>query len=164
MKLWILCAAAVAASGLAGCQPKNNTASADAAADAPFEWGHPTGRYGGLGVYPTGQGWTKLAKADQPKDPAAAKTADDEHVIVVVDSKTGEIRQCGDFSGYCIGMNPWSRRLNPTDVEPVPMTSHTSSAEAASSSDAAPTAAESAAPPRHHRHHVASGVEPVPAH
>ena len=42
------------------------------------------------------------------RDPAAAKLQDDEHIIVVMDSHTGEVRQCGDHSGYCVAMNPWS--------------------------------------------------------
>ncbi|MEO6040308.1 MAG: hypothetical protein ABIP41_00215 [Croceibacterium sp.] len=48
-----------------------------------------------------------------PSDPAAATIADDEHVIVVVDSITGEVRQCGDHSGYCVAMKPWSGGSSP---------------------------------------------------
>jgi ABC-type amino acid transport substrate-binding protein len=161
MRVWIVAAAALAAAGLAGCQPKNNAAMDEAAAvssvESPFEFAKPTGRYGGLGVYPAGQGWARVAVSGQPADPAAAKTADDEHVIVVVDSKTGEVRQCGDLSGYCIAMNPWSRKLGSTQAEPVPLKAASSSVPA---SDAAP--AESAPAPVHHRRHPASS-EPAPA-
>jgi hypothetical protein len=41
-------------------------------------------------------------------DATTAKIADDEHVIVVLDSHTGEVRQCGDHSGYCVATNPWT--------------------------------------------------------
>ena len=65
------------------------------------------GRYAGIGTYDAGRLWQQIVAPD-PKDPAAAKLADDEHVIVVLDSHTGEVRQCGDHSGYCVAMNPWS--------------------------------------------------------
>ncbi len=41
-----------------------------------------------------------------PKVAGKAGLADDEQVIVVVDSDTGEIRQCGALSGYCVGLRP----------------------------------------------------------
>lgn len=65
------------------------------------------GRYAGIGTFDAGRLWAEITATD-PADPAAAKIADDEHVIVVVDSHTGEVRQCGDHSGYCVSMNPWS--------------------------------------------------------
>ncbi len=65
------------------------------------------GRFAGIGVYEAGRVWQQMTVPD-PKDPAMAKLADDEHVIVVVDSRTGEVRQCGDHSGYCVAMNPWA--------------------------------------------------------
>ena len=55
-----------------------------------------------------------------PTDPALATIQDDEHVVVVLDSHTGEVRQCGDHSGYCISVNPWpgdrSRSLLPVKL------------------------------------------------
>lgn len=66
------------------------------------------GRYLGVGVYPAGQMWSQIA-GPAPTDPKAATLNDDEQVIVVVDSRTGEIRQCGNLSGYCVAMNPWAR-------------------------------------------------------
>ena len=41
-------------------------------------------------------------------DAAMARLEDDEHIIVVLDSHTGEVRQCGDHSGFCVSMNPWT--------------------------------------------------------
>jgi len=63
-----------------------------------------------------------MAVSDPPNDPAAATIADDEHVIVVVDSRTGEVRQCGDHSGYCVRFDPWQERGAP--VAPVRLSKH----------------------------------------
>lgn len=77
------------------------------------------GRYVGVGIYAPGPGWARMVAPKPPTDPAAAHIADDEHVVVVVDSRTGEIRQCGDLSGYCVGMNPWSKALGASQTMPV---------------------------------------------
>ena len=66
------------------------------------------GRYAGIGTFETGRMWSQTAGVTEPTDPAAARLADDEHVIVVVDTHTGEVRQCGDHSGVCVAMNPWA--------------------------------------------------------
>lgn len=66
------------------------------------------GRYSGIGTYDAGRLWAEMAGIEAPSDPAAARLADDEHVIVVIDSHTGEVRQCGDYSGVCVTMNPWT--------------------------------------------------------
>lgn len=66
------------------------------------------GRYLGIGIYSPGAMWQRLAGAAGAQDGSAATLRDDEQVIVVVDSRTGEIRQCGNLSGHCIRMNPWS--------------------------------------------------------
>lgn len=68
------------------------------------------GHYAGVGVYSPGDPWRRLT-GDQPAAQGAARTSDDQAVFVVVDSNTGEIRSCGDLSGYCIGMNPWAKPL-----------------------------------------------------
>jgi hypothetical protein len=65
------------------------------------------GRYLGVGIYDAGTLWQEQANAEPPKDPKAATLADDSEVLVVVDSATGEIRQCGNFSGRCLSLNPW---------------------------------------------------------
>lgn len=49
--------------------------------------------------------------AAKPSDPATPTIADDEHVIVVIDSQTGEIRRCGDYSGVCVRSNPWAKPM-----------------------------------------------------
>ncbi|QAY76411.1 hypothetical protein [Sphingosinicella sp. BN140058] len=69
--------------------------------------GKTSGRYAGIGVYDAGRLWSQIADRPEAKDPALAGIADDEPIIVVVDSHTGEVRQCGDHSGYCVAMNPW---------------------------------------------------------
>lgn len=83
---------------LAGCNAESAT--------APSGPKSP-GRYAGIGTFDAGRLWAEMA-ATAPTDPAAARLEDDEHVIVVVDSHTGEVRQCGDHSGFCVSMNPWS--------------------------------------------------------
>jgi hypothetical protein len=83
------------------------------------------GRYSGIGIYPAGQGWWKLAEAAPPASggEVRARLADDEQVIVVVDSQTGEVRQCGNLSGHCIGMSPWARELGAAQTAPVGLAS-----------------------------------------
>jgi len=61
-----------------------------------------------------------MAGAAVPKDAQQARISDDEHVIVVIDSQTGEVRQCGDHSGYCVAMAPWKR----ADTLPMKLTAH----------------------------------------
>jgi hypothetical protein len=63
------------------------------------------GRYAGIGTFDAGRLWQEM-KSPTSQDKSAASLADDEHVIVVLDSHTGEIRQCGDHSGFCVAMNP----------------------------------------------------------
>jgi hypothetical protein len=72
------------------------------------------GRYTGVGLYPADGVWSQVAGAQASKDPAAARLDDDQQIIVVLDSQTGELRQCGNLSGYCVGMNPWARPAGPT--------------------------------------------------
>lgn len=85
--------------------------------DAP----HPTGRYAGIGIFDPGKLWSKIKASLPSGDPAAAKLEDDEHIIVVIDSHTGEVRQCGDHSGYCIATNPW--KGGPATL-PITLTKH----------------------------------------
>jgi hypothetical protein len=66
------------------------------------------GRYAGIGTYNAGRLWGQMAGIEAPSESVAAKLEDDEHIIVVVDSHTGEVRQCGDYSGVCVAMNPWA--------------------------------------------------------
>lgn len=87
---------------LAGCSPADGKSGVRPAGG---------GRYVGVGHYTPGEGWRERLRTEAPKDPAAARPADDEQVIIVLDSVTGEVRQCGNLSGHCIGMNPWSQAL-----------------------------------------------------
>jgi hypothetical protein len=75
---------------------------------SPSGGGSTSGRYAGIGVFDTGRLWAQMVRENAPSGPEKARIADDEHVIVVVDTHTGEVRQCGDLSGYCISMNPWN--------------------------------------------------------
>ena len=100
------------------------------------------GRYLGIGTYSPGQLWARMAQSGKPHDAAAATVADDEHIIVVVDSQTGEVRECGDYSGRCVSMNPWTRAIAPDQATPVRLTTH-----AADLADEAPVAGEAATRP-----------------
>jgi len=79
------------------------------------------GRYEGIGVYDAGRGWQHMAGEEKRGD-ARATFGKDEHVIVTVDTNSGEVRQCGDHSGFCVSMNPWTRALGPTQQLPVALT------------------------------------------
>lgn len=78
------------------------------------------GRFAGIGVFEAGRLWGQMAGSPAAKDATSAKLQDDEHIIVVMDSHTGEVRQCGDHSGFCVSMNPWagegSRMLLPVKL------------------------------------------------
>ena len=75
------------------------------------------GRYVGIGIYSSDEGWSRVPVP--VGDPTAAKPKDDSQVIVVVDSSTGEVRQCGNMSGHCIGMNPWAKGLSGDQTLPL---------------------------------------------
>lgn len=87
----------------------------------------PRGRFAGIGIYDAGRVWRQMA-TQEAKDPALAKLADDEHIIVVIDSRTGEVRQCGDHSGQCVTMNPWTGSAVPG--LPVRVTKHAAELDA----------------------------------
>jgi len=97
------------------------------------------GRYTGIGIYSADQMWAKIAVGDKPADAASATPADDTTVIVVVDTNTGEVRQCGNLSGRCVAMNPWTRAIGKPGVAPLPLTEHADavSNEVAASSEPA---------------------------
>ena len=105
-----------AAIGLCGCgvEPAEN-------AQSPAV---PRGRYVGIGTYPATRLWAHIALPKGEKPESAANTEDDGQIIVVVDSSTGEIRQCGNYSGICIGMNPWTGTLPAAQAGPVTLTKH----------------------------------------
>ena len=57
-------------------------------------------------------------------DAAGATLADDQHVIVIEDSVTGEVRECGDLSGLCVAMNPWTKAIARERQAPVALSEH----------------------------------------
>lgn len=115
-RLWAL--GFIAALALSGCAKKGEGFLGG------LSWGASHGRYVGAGLYPAGRMWQQIVHPTGSKDPAAAQAQDDEQIIVVVDSKTGEVRQCGNVTGYCIGMSPWAAALPATQSAPVPLGKH----------------------------------------
>ena len=114
-----LCSLLILAACLSGCHGSpayNNSTEATEH--------HRGGRYLGIGVYPVGNLWQHLAPPSRNADPHAATLQDDTQLIVVVDSNSGEIRQCGNMSGHCIGMNPWAAALAPGRAAPVALDAH----------------------------------------
>ncbi len=82
-----------------------------------------------------GQQWRHMAGVKPPADKDLAAVAEDDHVIVVIDNFTGEVRQCRDHSGYCVGMNPWKAAGVVASV-PVKVLSHMSADRAGDGSEA----------------------------
>jgi hypothetical protein len=72
------------------------------------------GRYFGIGIYSANGLWEHLVRREaanaRQKDAQSATLDDDSEIVVVVDSRTGEVRQCGNYSGYCLSMNPWKNQ------------------------------------------------------
>ena len=101
------------------------------------------GRYAGIGTYDAGRLWGQMVGTEAPSDTAAAKVEDDEHIIVVIDSHTGEVRQCGDYSGVCVAMNPWTGQGS-RNAAPIKLKKHASDLAA---EDATPVS--NAASPTH---------------
>ena len=96
---------------LAGCGPH--------LANAPHRG---EGRFQGIGIGPAGDAWRKLADAPKPVSAKTANLADDDYLIVVTDTVTGEVRECGDRSGFCIQLRPWDK---PAPSTPLLVTEHT---------------------------------------
>jgi hypothetical protein len=105
--------ATIAVIGVAGCRGEDAQSSSDY-----------RGRYAGVGIYHPGPAWLKLVPGQSPADAASAKLIDDQAIIVVTDSQTGEIRACGDLTGYCVGMNPWRSSLVKSQIAPARLTDH----------------------------------------
>ena len=66
------------------------------------------GRYSGIGTFPADPLWHQRNETES-KDESKARLSDDSQIIVVVDTQNGEVRQCGNNSGQCVRMNPWSK-------------------------------------------------------
>ena len=105
-------------------------------ASGPGQPPKASGRYAGIGTYDAGRLWGEMAGATASTDAAAANLRDDEHVIVVIDSHTGEVRQCGDHSGFCVAMNPWSASGSRIDA-PVKLEKHAADLAAEDEAEAA---------------------------
>lgn len=93
---------------MSGCQKTPDTLASGAA----------RGRYVGVGHYSPGAAWAQVVRSAANGDPAKAKPDDDDQVIIVMDSLTGELRQCGNFSGRCIGLKPWAKSLEASEAAP----------------------------------------------
>jgi hypothetical protein len=102
----------------------------------PFDAGDQHGRYIGVGIYTPSQEWTRLITSGGQASSVSARLTDDQAIIVTSDSRTGELRACGDLSGYCVGFNPWKQPLPGLQEAPVPLTNHVGD-DAASSNTAA---------------------------
>lgn len=124
----VIVALTLCALALSGCQKME-----EAAAEARGPSGRPgaKGRFVGVGIYAPGRLWTELVGSAPatPADPAAATLKDDDHVIVVVDTATGELRQCGNLSGHCLTSNPWVRPSG-TQTAPAALLKHIDAARA----------------------------------
>jgi hypothetical protein len=108
--LFLLC------SLLAGCER--------AADDGSDRKSSRNGRYVGIGIFEAGTLWSQVKTATTADDPSKASLADDDHIIVLVDTKTGEVRECGDYSGYCLSMTPWTKVLDPSQSLPIHVAKH----------------------------------------
>lgn len=103
----------------------------------PAERGAPPphhGRYAGIGVFDAGTLWARADIGQRKGDAAAANLSDDEHIIVVVDSDTGEVRECGDHSGACFAMNPWTTAIAGRQL-PARLTAHMADLQAEASKE-----------------------------
>jgi len=112
MRFFIFSAALLITASLYGCSKHQLESSAH------------HNRYVGIGIYSPNTQWTKMIGADATNVTTAARTIDDQAIIVVEDSETGEVRACGDLTGYCIGMNPWKKGLTSTQNAPISLTEH----------------------------------------
>ena len=80
-------------------------------------------------------------------DAAKATLADDAQIIVIVDSRTGEVRQCGNMSGHCITTNPWANKLGPQQGVPISLNAHAADLERQAEQQSEATAGEPANEP-----------------
>jgi hypothetical protein len=117
MRLWKVAILMLAAATLSGCAkgfawPDGGNASSR------------RGPYGAVGLYSPSRQWTRLAGVQASRDPKVAKLVDDQVIIVVQNTATGEVRACGDLTGYCIGMNPWKTALVTDQIAPLRLSEH----------------------------------------
>jgi hypothetical protein len=86
--------------------------------------GEHHGRYVGIGVFEAADLWSRMKPAESAADATRATLADDQHIIVIEDSVTGEVRECGDLSGFCVAMNPWTKAIARERQTPVALSKH----------------------------------------
>lgn len=99
---------------VAACHPQ--LAASDVNSDAH-------GRYQGIGIAQPGARWSKIKDAPKSPSDAAATLRDDDYVVFVTDSRTGEVRECGDRSGFCTSILPWGHDV---PRPPIALTEHAS--------------------------------------
>jgi len=68
--------------------------------------------------------WRQIARPAPAANAASATLRDDEQVIVMLDSNTGELRQCGNLSGFCTAMTPWANALPAAAHAPAALVKH----------------------------------------
>ena len=95
--------------------------SAAQAADQPgfFGLGSRHGRYSAVGIYQPGESWSKMIVDQRTPGDTSPQPLDDQAIIVLADSQSGEVRACGDMTGYCVGMNPWKAALTGAQIAPI---------------------------------------------
>lgn len=83
---------------------------------------HRGGRYEGIGVATPGEAWSRIADAPKSGSDKLATLRDDDYVVFVTDTQTGEVRECGNRSGFCIRIRPWDK---PAALAPLPVNAAT---------------------------------------
>jgi hypothetical protein len=68
--------------------------------------------------------WQQIVRSGPAANAASATLKDDEQVIVLVDSNTGELRQCGNLTGFCTAMSPWTNSLPSGAHAPTALVKH----------------------------------------
>jgi hypothetical protein len=96
--------------------------AADSALPPHHDFAGVPGRYTSVGTYTPSNAWRRLALGAKTSSPNAATPDDDQAIIVVQDSRTGEIRACGDLTARCIGFNPWRKTVQDVDQKPLILT------------------------------------------
>jgi hypothetical protein len=92
-------------------------AGCDRAEDAAGAGTPSRGRYAGIGIYSPSELWAQQSAAKAPADSSTAKLSDDEAIVVSIDSKSGEIRQCGNNSGHCVSLSAWGQNAIQTPLK-----------------------------------------------
>ena len=136
---------ALAALMLVGCQKKEAAAAVVGAKAGPSL----RARFVAVGIYSPAETWTQVvgtAVGESPPGPGPgpgpALPADDDEILVVLDSATGEIRQCGNLSGRCLAMNPWAQAIDPRAVAPTMLLKHAAQLKAEAQAAGEPEQAE----------------------